>query len=217
MEKLCKYSSLFIGDLNEQVTVQTFLNGWIVTDKDQNVIFSVLHRNFIIPLCVIIQCAGSGLCNKLFCVQSPDPECLFSFHAGMIQGLDVSKKSYLMATTTLDCESMCAYIPVHMLSFSIDSVLVANQLLAVPYISQKKAVTLKLSPHPKAIGPEFGTTFMSVDMRKITKITYACSHIYSIYYIYYICENTYKLCKSCYFVHVIQALSKFLTSWENEN
>lgn len=112
MEKLCKCSNLFIGDLNEQVTVQTFLNGWIVTDKDQNVIFSVLHRNFIKPLCVIIQCAGSGLCNKVFCVQSPDPECLFSFHGGMIQGLDVSKKSHLMATTTLDCESMCAYIPV---------------------------------------------------------------------------------------------------------
>uniref|UniRef100_A0A3P9C9E9 WD repeat domain 52 n=1 Tax=Maylandia zebra TaxID=106582 RepID=A0A3P9C9E9_9CICH len=34
---------------------------------------------------------------------SPDPECLFSFHGGMIQGLDVSKKSHLMATTTLDC------------------------------------------------------------------------------------------------------------------
>ncbi|XP_061589187.1 cilia- and flagella-associated protein 44 [Cololabis saira] len=31
-----------------------------------------------------------------------DPECLFSFHAGPIQGLDVSKKSHLMATTTLD-------------------------------------------------------------------------------------------------------------------
>ncbi|KAM9323043.1 cilia- and flagella-associated protein 44 [Pholidichthys leucotaenia] len=33
---------------------------------------------------------------------SPDPECLFSFHAGAIQGLDISKKSHLMATTTLD-------------------------------------------------------------------------------------------------------------------
>ncbi|PWA16165.1 hypothetical protein CCH79_00020620, partial [Gambusia affinis] len=31
-----------------------------------------------------------------------DPECLFSFHAGPIQGMDVSKKSHLMATTTLD-------------------------------------------------------------------------------------------------------------------
>ncbi|KAM6902317.1 cilia- and flagella-associated protein 44 [Xenentodon cancila] len=31
-----------------------------------------------------------------------DPECLFSFHAGPLQGLDVSQKSHLMATTTLD-------------------------------------------------------------------------------------------------------------------
>ncbi|XP_014831211.1 PREDICTED: cilia- and flagella-associated protein 44 [Poecilia mexicana] len=31
-----------------------------------------------------------------------DPECLFSFHAGAIQGMDVSTKSHLMATTTLD-------------------------------------------------------------------------------------------------------------------
>ncbi|XP_029941450.1 cilia- and flagella-associated protein 44 [Salarias fasciatus] len=33
---------------------------------------------------------------------TPDPECLFSFHAGVIQGLDVSKKSHLVATTALD-------------------------------------------------------------------------------------------------------------------
>ncbi|XP_047450452.1 cilia- and flagella-associated protein 44-like [Mugil cephalus] len=31
-----------------------------------------------------------------------DPECLFSFHTGAIKGLDVSKRSHLMATTTLD-------------------------------------------------------------------------------------------------------------------
>uniref|UniRef100_A0A672FQA1 Uncharacterized protein n=1 Tax=Salarias fasciatus TaxID=181472 RepID=A0A672FQA1_SALFA len=30
-----------------------------------------------------------------------NPECLFSFHGGMIQSLDVSKKSHLMATTSL--------------------------------------------------------------------------------------------------------------------
>ncbi|KAM9735419.1 cilia- and flagella-associated protein 44 [Menidia menidia] len=30
-----------------------------------------------------------------------DPECLFSFHAGAIQGMDVSKKSHLMATTAM--------------------------------------------------------------------------------------------------------------------
>ncbi|XP_041693955.1 cilia- and flagella-associated protein 44 isoform X1 [Coregonus clupeaformis] len=31
-----------------------------------------------------------------------DPECLFSFHAGVIQGMDVSSTSHLMATTALD-------------------------------------------------------------------------------------------------------------------
>ncbi|XP_061656400.1 cilia- and flagella-associated protein 44-like isoform X3 [Syngnathoides biaculeatus] len=37
-----------------------------------------------------------------FTYTTPDPECLFSFHAGAINGLDVSKKSHLMATTALD-------------------------------------------------------------------------------------------------------------------
>nr|XP_057920871.1 cilia- and flagella-associated protein 44-like isoform X2 [Doryrhamphus excisus] len=37
-----------------------------------------------------------------FTYSTPDPECLFSFHAGAIKGLDVSKKSHLMATTALD-------------------------------------------------------------------------------------------------------------------
>ncbi|XP_033981538.1 cilia- and flagella-associated protein 44 isoform X1 [Trematomus bernacchii] len=37
-----------------------------------------------------------------FTYTTPDPECLFSFHAGAIQGLDVSRISHLMATTTLD-------------------------------------------------------------------------------------------------------------------
>ncbi|XP_066534174.1 cilia- and flagella-associated protein 44 isoform X2 [Hoplias malabaricus] len=32
-----------------------------------------------------------------------DPECLFSFHAGAIEGMDVSSSSHLMATTALDC------------------------------------------------------------------------------------------------------------------
>ncbi|XP_062841766.1 cilia- and flagella-associated protein 44 isoform X2 [Trichomycterus rosablanca] len=32
-----------------------------------------------------------------------DPECLFSFHAGAIEGMDVSGSSHLMATTSLDC------------------------------------------------------------------------------------------------------------------
>ncbi|CAB1323036.1 unnamed protein product [Coregonus sp. 'balchen'] len=34
--------------------------------------------------------------------QTQDPECLFSFHAGVIQGMDVSSTSHLMATTALD-------------------------------------------------------------------------------------------------------------------
>nr|XP_049595219.1 cilia- and flagella-associated protein 44-like isoform X3 [Syngnathus scovelli] len=37
-----------------------------------------------------------------FTYTTPDPECLLSFHAGPIKGLDVSKKSHLMATTALD-------------------------------------------------------------------------------------------------------------------
>ncbi|XP_042365640.1 cilia- and flagella-associated protein 44 [Plectropomus leopardus] len=37
-----------------------------------------------------------------FTSMTSDPECLFSFHAGAIQGLDVSWKSHLMATTALD-------------------------------------------------------------------------------------------------------------------
>ncbi|XP_050928726.1 cilia- and flagella-associated protein 44 [Lates calcarifer] len=48
---------------------------------------------------------SSGAIWKLdlsFTYTTPDPECLFSFHSGPIQGLDVSKKSYLMATTALD-------------------------------------------------------------------------------------------------------------------
>ncbi|XP_023139357.2 cilia- and flagella-associated protein 44-like isoform X2 [Amphiprion ocellaris] len=37
-----------------------------------------------------------------FSNKAPDPVCLFSFHHGPIQGLDVSKTSYLMATIALD-------------------------------------------------------------------------------------------------------------------
>ncbi|XP_061148876.1 cilia- and flagella-associated protein 44-like isoform X1 [Syngnathus typhle] len=37
-----------------------------------------------------------------FTYSTPDPACLFSFHAGPINGLDVSKKSHLMATTASD-------------------------------------------------------------------------------------------------------------------
>ncbi|XP_045142087.1 cilia- and flagella-associated protein 44 [Echinops telfairi] len=34
-----------------------------------------------------------------------DPECLFSFHSGPIQAVAISPLTYLMATTSLDCES----------------------------------------------------------------------------------------------------------------
>ncbi|XP_053710641.1 cilia- and flagella-associated protein 44 [Synchiropus splendidus] len=37
-----------------------------------------------------------------FTYTTPDPECLFSFHAGAIQALHVSSHSHLMTTTTLD-------------------------------------------------------------------------------------------------------------------
>ncbi|XP_061603630.1 cilia- and flagella-associated protein 44-like [Phyllopteryx taeniolatus] len=48
---------------------------------------------------------SSGAIWKLdlsFTYTTPDPECLLSFHAGPIMGLDVSKKGHLMATTALD-------------------------------------------------------------------------------------------------------------------
>ncbi|XP_067430871.1 cilia- and flagella-associated protein 44 [Thunnus thynnus] len=48
---------------------------------------------------------SSGAIWKLdlsFTYTTPDPECLFCFHAGAIQGLDVSRKSHMMATTALD-------------------------------------------------------------------------------------------------------------------
>nr|XP_061800171.1 cilia- and flagella-associated protein 44-like [Nerophis lumbriciformis] len=37
-----------------------------------------------------------------FTYSTPDPVCLFSYHAGAINGLDVSKSSHLMATTSQD-------------------------------------------------------------------------------------------------------------------
>nr|XP_046230506.1 cilia- and flagella-associated protein 44 isoform X2 [Scatophagus argus] len=47
-------------------------------------------------------CGAIWKLDLSFTYTSPDPECLFSFHAGPIQGLDVSRKSHLMATTALD-------------------------------------------------------------------------------------------------------------------
>lgn len=70
--------------------------------------------NHIVSPHVVInnECVPTLMC-VLF-VQTPDPECLFTFHAGPIQGLDVSRKSHLMATTSADCEShisTAAHIP----------------------------------------------------------------------------------------------------------
>ncbi|XP_068191514.1 cilia- and flagella-associated protein 44-like [Antennarius striatus] len=47
-------------------------------------------------------CGAIWKVDLSFTHKSPDPERLFSFHAGAIQGLDVSKTSYLMATTAPD-------------------------------------------------------------------------------------------------------------------
>lgn len=74
--------------------------------------FIFQHCEFYFPSA---QCLSVyvGLCvlglvlnySIILCVQTQDPECLFSFHAGVIQGMDVSSTSHLMATTTLDRES----------------------------------------------------------------------------------------------------------------
>lgn len=45
------------------------------------------------------------------CSQTQDPECLFSFHSGAIEGLAVSPLTYLMATTALDCKHELLPIP----------------------------------------------------------------------------------------------------------
>uniref|UniRef100_A0A8B9KLV5 Cilia- and flagella-associated protein 44 n=1 Tax=Astyanax mexicanus TaxID=7994 RepID=A0A8B9KLV5_ASTMX len=46
---------------------------------------------------------SANVYHLCLCVlQTQDPECLFSFHAGSIEGMDVSGSSHLMATTALD-------------------------------------------------------------------------------------------------------------------
>ncbi|XP_062269281.1 cilia- and flagella-associated protein 44 [Platichthys flesus] len=47
-------------------------------------------------------CGAIWKLDLSFTHTAPDPECLFSFHAGAIQGLDVSPNSHLMATISLD-------------------------------------------------------------------------------------------------------------------
>lgn len=49
-------------------------------------------------------------CNSVcVCLQTLDPECLFSFHAGAIEGMDVSGFSHLMATTAFDRKTHYTY------------------------------------------------------------------------------------------------------------
>ncbi|KPP67019.1 cilia- and flagella-associated protein 44-like [Scleropages formosus] len=48
--------------------------------------------------CITLTSSGAKTCTQ-------DPECLFSFHAGAIQGMDVCSTSHLMATTALDSTS----------------------------------------------------------------------------------------------------------------
>ncbi|XP_037609336.1 cilia- and flagella-associated protein 44 [Sebastes umbrosus] len=70
-----------------------------------NVCLSSVVKNSVPDSFICFAQDSSGSIWKLdlsFTYTSPDPECLFSFHAGPIQGLEVSRKSHLMATTALD-------------------------------------------------------------------------------------------------------------------
>ncbi|XP_040053049.2 cilia- and flagella-associated protein 44 [Gasterosteus aculeatus] len=70
-----------------------------------NVCLSSLVRSSLPDSFVCFAQDSRGAIWKLdfsFTYTTPDPECLFTFHAGAIQGLDVSRKSHLMATTALD-------------------------------------------------------------------------------------------------------------------
>ncbi|XP_033502384.2 cilia- and flagella-associated protein 44 isoform X1 [Epinephelus lanceolatus] len=71
----------------------------------QNVCLSSVVKSSLPDSFIWFAQDSSGAIWKLdlsFTYTTPDPECLFSFHAGPIQGLDVSRKSHLMATTALD-------------------------------------------------------------------------------------------------------------------
>ncbi|KAM8827411.1 cilia- and flagella-associated protein 44 isoform 2-T2 [Spinachia spinachia] len=70
-----------------------------------NVCLSSLVRSSLPDSFICFAQDSRGAIWKLdfsFTYTTPDPECLFTFHAGAIQGLDVSRKSHLMATTALD-------------------------------------------------------------------------------------------------------------------
>uniref|UniRef100_A0A672YYP0 Uncharacterized protein n=1 Tax=Sphaeramia orbicularis TaxID=375764 RepID=A0A672YYP0_9TELE len=52
---------------------------------------------------VCLQDSSGGIWKlDLSFTNTVDPQCLFSFHSGAVQGMDVSRRSHLMATTALD-------------------------------------------------------------------------------------------------------------------
>ncbi|TNN86390.1 Cilia- and flagella-associated protein 44 [Liparis tanakae] len=68
----------------------------------QNVCLSSVVRSSLPDICFVQDSTGAIWKLNLSFINMTLPECLFSFHAGAIQGLDVSRKSHLMATTALD-------------------------------------------------------------------------------------------------------------------
>jgi len=75
----------------------------VSNDEDQ-----LCDEEFIVTMLIKVNgCSQQNIpaqCVFRVCLKSEDPECLFSCHAGLIQGMDVSSTSHLMATTTLDRE-----------------------------------------------------------------------------------------------------------------
>uniref|UniRef100_A0A8D0ARD3 Cilia- and flagella-associated protein 44 n=1 Tax=Sander lucioperca TaxID=283035 RepID=A0A8D0ARD3_SANLU len=70
-----------------------------------NVCLSSLVKSSLPDSCIWFAQDSSGAIWKLdlsFTYTTPDPECLFTFHAGPIQAMDASRKSHLMATAALD-------------------------------------------------------------------------------------------------------------------
>ncbi|KAF1377233.1 hypothetical protein PFLUV_G00198560 [Perca fluviatilis] len=70
-----------------------------------NVCLSSLVKSSLPESCVWFAQDSNGAIWKLdlsFTYTTPDPECLFTFHAGPIQAMDASRKSHLMATAALD-------------------------------------------------------------------------------------------------------------------
>uniref|UniRef100_W5L5L2 Cilia- and flagella-associated protein 44 n=1 Tax=Astyanax mexicanus TaxID=7994 RepID=W5L5L2_ASTMX len=72
---------------------------------DDSGLFEIEPMNEMIigPQCNTLLSPDQNVYHLCLCVlQTQDPECLFSFHAGSIEGMDVSGSSHLMATTALD-------------------------------------------------------------------------------------------------------------------